>query len=656
MSRGWLQTKEVPVAVQPTGRAVRNPFVVPPGALVERASTTVRTPTVLLLSLVATGGLVFGPGAAALTTAPPPEAGWVKGVVVDRAGHPVAGALVNVLRSAEVPETGLVPEETDRRAVTADDGTFRVRQGTGGYLVQVCEPDEDIPTVCREMASGVDFAITYVGGSDTTDSWVLQHSLLPVTSQTRDLGEVTVRPTATLAGTIAGAAEGEEVRVMRLNHTVAFRTWTDAGGDYRFEDLVPGRYYVAFGGSGALPSSSAPVDLTADTTTEVDGTLDTGARLRARLAPVSSTSPRGTEVLLRRSGGKMVAAAYADGRGRIEVDGLTPGRYVATVGGPGTAWRATSVAVTVLEAHETLRPTIRLHPGTTVRVAVREGGRQVTNVAVEIRDRRGTPVGSTRADKRGTVEASGLSRGRYVLVAAGAEHFGRVRLFASGRDTVRVLPALSLDRKFLTLRGRTAPHAVVEATTSDLCPPDETPRFGTFQELVSADALGRYRIDRLVPGRYMLGADGWPREHAPRCWSGVRLRHDLRRDLPLREGVTVTGRLVYAGTALPVVTPLSYELFHQPRLTTNPTGEHPTRARSLRATGRFTIERVHPEAVVTGRLAREAGEGINHPSYFVTFPFQDGTPYWLDTETSHPEIPASGSVVLGDIEVVTHGT
>jgi Carboxypeptidase regulatory-like domain len=566
------------------------------------------------------------------------------------------GALVNVLRSPEVPETGLVPEQTDRRTVTADDGAFRVRQGAGGYLVQVCEPDEDIPTVCREMASGVDYAITYVGGSGTSDSWVLQQSLLPVTSDTRDLGEVTVRPTASLAGTITGAAEGEEVRVMRLNDTVAFRTWTDARGDYRIEDLVPGRYYVAFGGSGELPWSSAPVDLAADTTTDVDGTLDPGARLRARLTTVSTTSPRGTEVLLRRSGGEMVAAAYADGRGRIEVGGLTPGRYVATVGGPGTRWRATSVAVNVLEGHETLRPTIRLHPGTTVRVAVREGGRKVTFVPVEIRDRRGTPVGSTVADERGAVEVSGLSRGRYVLVAAGAEHFGMVRLFASGRDTVRVLPALSLDRQFLTLRGRTAPHAVVEATTSDLCPPDETPRFGTFQELVSADALGRYRIDRLVPGRYMLGADGWPREHAPRCWSGVRLRHDLRRDLPLREGVTVTGRLVYAGTDQPVVTPLSYELFHQPHLTTNPTEEHPTRARTLRATGRFTIERVHPEAEVTGRLAREAGDGINDPSYFVTFPFQDGTPYWLDTEISHPEIPASGTVVLGDLQVVTHGT
>ncbi len=615
-----------------------------------------RTPSVLLLSLVATGGLVSGPGTAALATAPPPEVGWVQGVVVDRAGDPVAGALVNVLRFPEVPEVGLVPEQTDRRTVTADDGAFRVRQGAGGYLVQVCEPDEDIPTVCREMASGVDYAITYVGGSGTSDSWVLQQSLLPVTSDTRDLGKVTVRPTASLAGTITGAAEGEEVRVMRLNDTVAFRTWTDAGGEYRFEDLVPGRYYVAFGGSGELPWSSAPVDLAADTTTDVDGTLDPGARLRARLAPISTTSPRGTEVLLRRSGGEMVAAAYADGRGRIEVGGLTPGRYLATVGGPGTRWRATSVAVTVLEGHQTLRPTIRLHPGTTVRVAVREGGHRVTFVPVEIRDRSGTPVGSTVADERGAVEVSGLSRGRYVLVAAGAEHFGMVRLFASGRDTVRVLPALSLDRQFLTLRGRTAPHAVVEATTSDLCPPDEMPRFGTFQELVSADALGRYRIDRLVPGRYMLGADGWPRDHAPRCWSGVRLRHDLRRDLPLREGVTVTGRLVYAGTSQPVVTPLSYELFHQPHLTTNPTEEHPTRARTLRATGRFTIERVHPEAEVTGRLAREAGEGINHPSYFVTFPFQDGTPYWLDTEISHPEIPASGTVVLGDLQVVTHGT
>jgi hypothetical protein len=152
----------------------------------------------------------------------------------------------------------------------------------------------------------------------------------------------------------------------------------------------------------------------------------------------------------------------------------------------------------------------------------------------------------------------------------------------------------------------------------------------------------------------MLGADGWPRDHAPRCWSGVRIEKDLRRNLPLERGAAVTGRLVYAGTTQPVVTSLSYELFHRPGLTTNPTEEHPARGRSAGATGRFSIERVTPGSRVTGRLAREAGDNINDESFIVIFPFQDGTPYWLDTVSTSMTI-GSGPRDLGDIAVSTYG-
>ncbi|MCD4532573.1 hypothetical protein LRP67_00515 [Nocardioides sp. cx-169] len=65
----------------------------------------------LALSLAGAAVLAGAPTAVARdvagTAASAP--GWVEGVIVDAAGAPVKGALVNVLRSPEVPETGLVP-------------------------------------------------------------------------------------------------------------------------------------------------------------------------------------------------------------------------------------------------------------------------------------------------------------------------------------------------------------------------------------------------------------------------------------------------------------------------------------------------------------------------------------------------------------------
>lgn len=604
----------------------------------------IRLTLALIVGLPLAGLVTDGAAAAA-------DTGWVEGVALDRAGAPIAGALVNVLGPAEVPETGLVPDRTDRRTTTAADGTFRVRQAKGGYLVQVCMPDPEVPVACRETTNGARFAITYVGGSGTTDSWVLQQSLLPATPTDRNVGTVTVKPLARVAGTLAGARKGEEVRLMRLNDTPAFRSWTDAQGRYSFGGVVPGRYYLAAGGTGELPWSSAPVDLVADQTRRVDGTLEPGAVLHGRLV-ADRGRVTGTEVLVTRRGHGPVASAVVGHDGRFEVGGLVPGRYVVGIPQPGDTWAPRTVRVRITRTGQVVRPVVRVQPGATVVVDLREGGRPAANVVAELRNRHGRPVAVGASDDHGRLAFTGLPRGRWTVVAAGKKRFGMARTSSSAQSRPSVL---TLDRSYLTLAGRTAPGAVVEATTGDFCPPDRAYTYGAFHQIVAADAQGRYRIKHLVPGRYMLGADGWPGTHAPRCWSGIDIRKDTTRRLPLRAGIAATGRLVYAGTTDPVITPLSYELFHRPGSTANPTDEHPARARTVGATGRFQIRRLTPGVDVTGRLAREAGEGINDESFFVTFPYQDGTPYWLDTEVRPLAVPTGGTLALGDIAVTVHG-
>lgn len=613
-----------------------------------------RAPTLSALTMTVAGTIFVagGPSATAGAAAADNTAqGWVTGVAVDSAGKPVEDALVNVLQPLEVPETGLVPDRTDRRTWTAADGSFRVRQGRGAYLVQICHPDPDNPTVCRETSQGVDFVITYVGGSGTTDSWVLQQSLLTASAADRDLGTIAVQPQARLVGTLHGAREGEEVRLMRLNDTVAFRTWTNKAGNYALDGLVPGRYYVAAGETGELAWSSAPVELTADSTTRVDGALDRGAVISGRLRAAIGDVARALVVIKRPQHG-IVAEAPTDRRGRFIVSGLVPGTYAVGVSEPGGIWQPRWTKVVISKDHQVVTPVVRVRRGAIVVADLRQDGRLVADATVELRNRRGTPVLTGVSDARGVIRFGGLRPGRYTVVAAGRSGFGTRTFNAAGK--IR-LPTLHLDRPFLSVRGRTTPHAVVEATSGDFCPPDGIHRFGAFHEISVANARGRYHIDGLVPGRYMLGADGWPRNYAPRCWSGVQIFEDLRRNLPLERGATVTGRLVYSESALPVVTSLSYELFHKPGRPTNPTEEHPARGRTVGRTGTFTIDRITPGSKVAGRLARESGDGINDERFFVTFPFQDGTPYWLDSAVIPMTVRGAGTQTLGDIPVSTHG-
>ena len=215
------------------------------------------------------------PGVAdAVTTAPVRTAGchellagqqgWVTGTVVNRHGTPIEGALVNALKPGEVPEAGPLDAPNTRQDRTADDGTFRLRQTAGPFLIQVCTPEPGQEFVCKEAARGVDFMPTYVGPAGVTDSWVTQTALFASTTSDRDLGTVTVKPQAFVAGRLVGAFF-QPVQVQRLNGTAAWYGETDADGDYAFRGLAPGRYRIASGGPGTgfLPFLSPIVELQA---------------------------------------------------------------------------------------------------------------------------------------------------------------------------------------------------------------------------------------------------------------------------------------------------------------------------------------------------------------------------------------------------------
>ena len=523
--------------------------------------------------------------------------------VVDANGDPVVGDLVNALGPREVPERGILAEQTDRRDLTDQNGAFRVRQASPyGYLVQICNPEPSDRTACKETAQGVDHVITYVGPAGVTDSWVLQTSLFPSPAHDRDLGAVTVKPQGFVHGTIQRAAY-QSIRLLRLNGTVAYYNSTDEQGSYRFQGLAPGRYRVAAGGDGWRPWQSDIVTVPADGDVEVNGVLDRGATIHGVVRSGGQRVPF-LDILVRRSG-----RPYLRGH-HHQRERLLPGLRAAARG--SSEWASATTAASTsggrsrsASTTRTLRSAakISLVKGAVITVALRAGGQPAIRAADELRDGTGHAIlGQRNFD--GQVTYHGLSPGDYTVVAGNDTRFTVARVRVTTVKTYD-LGTRVLNRPTLTLTGTTAPGAVVEAFSGSSCPPGEGARPGSFHEIEVADDAGRYAIHGLVPGRYMLGSDGWPSNYAPYCRNDVPINHDRRAALPLQVGSIASGRLVYASTGTPVITTLSYELSYPPGSQTNPTDEHPTRDKTAWASGLFRIDRLAP-GQVTGRLAISA--------------------------------------------------
>ncbi len=464
---------------------------------------------------------------------PPSDVGWVTGTVVDGNGDPVVGDLVSATGPREVPESGILSEHSARRDFTDENGAFRVRQASPhGYLVAICNPEPSYKKTCRETAQGVDHLITYVGPAGVSDSWVLQTSLFPTAGADRDLGTVTVKPQSFVHGTLQRAAN-QSIRLMRLNGTVAYYNSTDELGNYRFQGLAPGRYRVAGGGDGWRPWQSDIFTVEPGGDLEVDGVLDRGAAIHGVVRSAGQPVPF-LDIFVRRSGGRLVAVTTTNENGYYRVSGLLPGSFRVGVTYDGSDYRRHSVAATITDPHGQAAAKLNLVKGAVITVALRAGGQPAIRASDELRDSSGHAILGQR-NVNGQVAYPGLSPGDYTVVAGNDTHFMTARVHVTGVGTYD-LGTRVLNRPTLTLSGTTAPGAVVEASTGNQCPPDGPVRPGSFQFLEQADASGRYVINGVVPGRYMLGVDGYPANYVPYCRSDVPITHDRRAALPLEVG------------------------------------------------------------------------------------------------------------------------
>ena len=331
---------------------------------------------------------------------------------------------------------------------------------------------------------------------------------------------------------------------------------TDAEGRFRADLKTAGPVYVRVTAKGLAARSfervppSVPLAVVLDRGQTIDGTVRDLAGQPLEAVRVVAVPAAGPAVSIWDTDGRSMEAR-TDARGHFRIDGVAPGLHslTAVAHGFGSARKN------------------EVRPGATVNLIARPGGwlaGRVTDpqgrplagalVRAEMEPQFWTSSSVEPTDAAGRFELAGLEPSTYTLVARHAD-------FAAGLASGVVVTAEGRGDLAITLTsGAAVTGRLVDGEGQPLAgrvnaqelAGQAIPR--SLIELLRADAAadGRFRIERMAPGSYALGAV------APR-FSGRRVEADVSGrepvvdvgDIVLEQGVAIRGR-VRTSAGLPI--------------------------------------------------------------------------------------------------------
>ncbi len=343
----------------------------------------------------------------------------LRGRVTDGSGGPVEGATIRAFWNAE-------GRFKSRQVQSGGDGRFRLSGLSEGAL-------QALMVSAKGFASKTENSVPTDQEAEVTlerAGAIVGRVLL---EDTRDPVPAKVEATP--------EAKAETMPGMRFQFGFNEDTFADASGNFRVEDLAPGKYTLIATLPGKAPARVAGLEVRSEDVADA-GTvlLKEGLSLRGRVLDAKDDSPiPGAAVSVDEPQGMMrfnlgEASAHAtltDAQGGFDVAGLESKTYDVSVAHPEYA-RAASRAEAKEDAPEVV---VRLSRGGTLTGTVRDAQRQpVPNASIMLMQGMGGSPQSTATGEDGVYKLERLTPGSYRVL----------RLPEGGRIAITIGPGMKM--------------------------------------------------------------------------------------------------------------------------------------------------------------------------------------------------------------------
>jgi protocatechuate 3,4-dioxygenase beta subunit len=244
-----------------------------------------------------------------------------------------------------------------------------------------------------------------------------------------------------ISGTVSDSSEtpltGISVKLFNFSGGNAGATTTSTSGNYSFNGLSSGLYYVQFTNPGMLTTwnggatsreTATPITLNApDTVTGINAKMTWGATISGNVIDANNTPLSEVGVYIYRSSGGYQTSVTTDISGNYSVIGLPSGTYYILFRYPGVlsiwygggATSATATPVTITAPNTTSGINGQVGVGGSISGTVTDGqGSPLPYTGVKLYDATGGAVdgGYSNADSAGNYSISGLSSGSYYIL------------------------------------------------------------------------------------------------------------------------------------------------------------------------------------------------------------------------------------------------